>query len=322
MDKVSLISVIVPVYKVEAYLDKCISSIVNQTYKNLEIILVDDGSSDNCPAMCDAWAAKDSRIIVIHQTNSGSGAARNAGLSIASGEFISFIDSDDYLLPDMLDTLYSCLIQTGVDIAECGYYQVHSSSALLGDKSTGDIRIFSTEEALLNNIEDSICRQLVWNKLYKRSTISDARFIAGKFIDDEFWTYRVLGNATKVAVIDKKLYCYRQQGTSIMHQDFSLRRLDALEAKVQRTAYIKANFPQLFENAKRDLCQSCIYAEQMVLLNLKGQEKADGQAIIMAVWNDILDVHMDSPKQKFWLVMAKASLPLTAWLRNVLHIGW
>ena len=95
------ISVIVPVYKVEPYLDKCISSIVNQTYKNLEIILVDDGSPDNCPAMCDAWAEKDSRIRVLHQRNQGGGAARNAGLDLASGSLIAFVDSDDYIVPDM-----------------------------------------------------------------------------------------------------------------------------------------------------------------------------------------------------------------------------
>ena len=112
-----LISVIVPVYKVEKYLDKCVSSIINQTHRNLEIILVDDGSPDHCGAMCDAWAEKDSRIKVIHQENAGGGAARNAALDMARGELIAFVDSDDYIAPDMYEHLYK-LIATGADIAE------------------------------------------------------------------------------------------------------------------------------------------------------------------------------------------------------------
>ena len=124
-----LISVIVPVYKVEPYLDKCISSIVNQTYKNLEIILVDDGSPDNCPAMCDAWAEKDSRIRVLHQRNQGGGAARNAGLDLTSGSLIAFVDSDDYIAPVMYAHLYE-LLKSGADIAECSYVEVAGNDAV------------------------------------------------------------------------------------------------------------------------------------------------------------------------------------------------
>ena len=118
------ISVIVPVYKVEAYLDKCISSIANQTYRNLEIILVDDGSPDNCPAMCDTWAEKDSRIRVIHKTNGGLSDARNAGMAIATGELMTFVDSDDWIAPDMCEHLYQRLAGDNSDIATCGVQMV------------------------------------------------------------------------------------------------------------------------------------------------------------------------------------------------------
>ena len=121
-----LISVIVPVYKVEAYLDRCVQSIVDQTYTNLEIILVDDGSPDRCPQMCDEWAKRDARIRVIHKPNGGGAQARNVGLERASGEYIAFVDSDDYLLPGMYEALLCALMQTNCDIAECDYYVVNS----------------------------------------------------------------------------------------------------------------------------------------------------------------------------------------------------
>ena len=117
-----LVSVIVPVYKVEKYLDKCVESIVGQTYKNLEIILVDDGSPDNCPAMCDKWADRDSRIKVIHKQNGGVSSARNAGIDAVQGEFIGFVDSDDWLEPDMYDCLVKNALEYNADISRCGYF--------------------------------------------------------------------------------------------------------------------------------------------------------------------------------------------------------
>ena len=125
---VEIISVIIPVYRTELYLDKCISSVVNQTYTDLEIILVDDGSPDACPAICDAWAAMDKRIRVIHQKNGGGGAARNTGLDAANGELVAFVDSDDYLSPDMYAHLYR-LLESGADVAECDYVEVTDDAA-------------------------------------------------------------------------------------------------------------------------------------------------------------------------------------------------
>ena len=162
------VSVIVPVYRVEPYLDKCVSSIVNQTYKNLEIILVDDGSPDNCPAMCDAWAEKDSRIRVIHQNNQGGGAARNAGLDIASGNLIAFVDSDDYIAPDMYAHLYE-LMEQGADIAECGYVEVVGDNAVFA--CGYETCSYTVQEAMAEHIQDRVFRQLIWNKLYRRQVV-------------------------------------------------------------------------------------------------------------------------------------------------------
>ena len=162
-----LISVIVPVYNVEKYLDKCIQSIVDQTYTNLEIILVDDGSPDNSGAICDEWAEKDNRIKVIHKANGGLSDARNAGLDIATGEYIAFVDSDDYIELDFYDKLYNVIKATNCDISICNLRKVYENNNVsVNNCDTFEITEYSTTEAMSALIDDKI-RQVVWNKLYK-----------------------------------------------------------------------------------------------------------------------------------------------------------
>ena len=192
-----LISVIVPIYRVEKYLDNCIRSIVEQTYQNLEIILVDDGSPDRSGEICDEWAAKDCRIRVIHKENGGSGAARNSGLEIARGDLIGIVDSDDYIAPQMYEHLYS-LMDGEVDIAECGIVETELDDQRLDDGSKFCASVYSVDEAMLLHIRDERFRQTPPNKLYRSSAVGDSRFPVGTLIDDEFWTYRVIGNARKL----------------------------------------------------------------------------------------------------------------------------
>ena len=191
------ISIIVPVYQTEAYLDRCVRSIVEQTYRNLEIILVDDGSPDNCPALCDAWAEKDPRIKVIHKKNGGGGEARNVALDIAEGQYIGFVDSDDYIAPRMYEHLLSQMAED-TDIAECRMVETDGDDAALDDGSPFESRTYSVQEAMRLHVADSLFRQTPPNKLYRRSTIGEIRFPVGTRIDDEFWTYQVIANARKL----------------------------------------------------------------------------------------------------------------------------
>ena len=320
-----LISVIVPVYKVEPYLDRCVQSIVDQTYSNLEIILVDDGSPDNCPAMCDAWARRDNRIRVIHKANGGGAQARNVGIENAHGDYISFVDSDDFLLPGMYETLYRVLLDTKSDIAECGFFNVNSDFWPKTNSENIEIMTFNAEEAVRENIMDRICRQLVWNKLYRTSIIGKIRFVEGKFIDDEFFTYQVLGAADQVAVVNRALYCYRQQAQSAMHQVYSLMRLDALEAKLMRVSYVTARFPNLIAQAKLNLWFSCIYAGQMVLRYMsKGDQNIAWEKISSILQKCQITIDFTKPlnSQQRWLLLAKISLGLVCRLRNLLGIGF
>lgn len=318
-----LISVIVPVYKVEPYLDSCVQSIVNQTYKNLEIILVDDGSPDNCPAMCDAWKERDSRITVIHQKNAGGAQARNAALDLAQGDFIAFVDSDDYICSEMYAHLAAFLMQ-GFDIAECGYMEVWNSDA---DFPQMEVQLtdYSTVEALKANVEDTAFRQLIWNKLYRRDVINEIRFPEGKKIDDEFFTYRVIGNAKKLVRSNRVCYAYRQQNASVMHSMGAEKRLQAIEAKQQRHTYLMKRFPELEAVSLKNLWFTGIYQGQLALRELSRENAKQALRYIEGILRSYplqgVQELTSNFKDKVWLRLASCSLFAVCYLRNFLKIG-
>lgn len=317
-----LISVIVPVYKAEPYLDKCISSIVNQTYKNLEIILVDDGSPDNCPAMCDSWAKKDNRIHVIHKPNGGLSDARNAGMSVATGELMTFVDSDDWISPDMYEYLYQRLIEDGSDIAACGVQLIWENGTSPRMLTCEGNCVLNREEAMQAIIEESWLKQPVVYKIYKTKLIKDVMFPAGKYHEDVFWSYQAVGRAQKVSVSDHIGYYYLQRGGSIMGEGYSLKRLDAIEGKVQRCAYMRKRFPALSASSIKDLWFTCIYQGQLAMRTL---DKAEAKKIL-SYFERVMETHPFqaegcSMKEKLWLNMAKSNLMAACRVRNALKIG-
>ena len=282
MNEMPLISVILPVYRVEKYLDRCLQSITGQTYRNLEIILVDDGSPDHSGAICDAWAEKDSRIRVIHKANAGAGAARNTGLDAATGEIVSMIDSDDYLEIHMFAHLMG-LMTEDVDIAECDICWTEEDNLPMDDGSKAQIRIAPVEEAMSLHIRDEIFCQTPPNKLYRRPVIGDIRFPEGNLIDDEYFTYKVIGNCRNLARSSACMYAYRQQPGSAMHKAFSLRRLQGLEAKLQRLEYLKERMPCLEYEAKFDLFFTAMFMMQECLRFLKDAELQQARQYIREV---------------------------------------
>lgn len=319
-----LISVIVPVYRVEPYLNRCVESLVAQTYRNLEIILVDDGSPDKCPEICDIWAQKDARIRVIHQKNGGGGSARNAALDIAQGEYLAFVDSDDFIAPDMMMYLHN-LFSDGVDVVECGYCLTEDDTATFDAISAScNIKIYTRQEAMREHIHDQIFRQLIWNKLYRRQAIGEIRFPIGKQIDDEFWTYRVIGNCNKLIWSDKVLYAYRQQSNSVMHSLSKEGRMHAIEAKVERHKYLSKVMPELTYESAQDLWLSCLYQGQQLL-----KENTDSEN--KQAWNYMKTCLKQYPipvatrknpmTLRIWLSMEKISLGITCRIRNMLKIG-
>lgn len=317
------ISIIVPIYNVELYLHRCVDSLLRQTYKNFELILVDDGSPDNCGAICDEYAAADSRICVIHKPNGGLSDARNAGLEVVQGEYIAFVDSDDWVAKDYLERLMATLIDTGADICECDVLRT-SGEEICPEQGTPVV--YETAEALLQLIHDGVFRQYVWNKLYRREVIADILFPKGKTNEDEFWTYQVFGNAKMVAKISDVLYFYFQRPGSIMGETYSLRRLDALEAKLQRQRYVDTKFPQMSLRAKLNLFGSCIYAGQMSLIHLSGEQQAIAKQKISGILSKYAISFKESlgvgGSNKLWFTMAKLSFWGTCKVKNLLKKGF
>lgn len=216
MDK---ISIIVPVYNVENYLSQCISSLLNQTYKNIEVILVDDGSSDSCGILCDKAKVSDSRVNVIHKTNGGLSDAKNAGLDAATGQYIGFVDSDDYIHPRMYEFLYQALIEHNADIAQCKEYAFPDGES---------VPFSLAEQYTVSSLEDtkhSIYRFMynfsgpsgwAWNKLYKREVIGSYRFPKGSVIEGLYFNSDVIPCAQKMVFLSDQLYYYRQRTSSTM----------------------------------------------------------------------------------------------------------
>lgn len=323
----SRISIIVPIYKVEKYLPACVNSLLNQTYTNIEIILVDDGSPDSCGNMCDEYAKKDDRIKVIHKKNGGLSDARNAGYPYITGDYVAFIDSDDCVADNMLEILLSAMEKENSDIVECDVQKFDDGTEPqpVGEKLY-KIQSYITQDALKELMNDGIFHQHVWNKLYKKQVLNKILFAKGKLNEDEFWTYRVFGNAKKVTKVDYELYFYLQRAGSIMGESYSLRRLDGLEAKAERQKYIDESFPALSSTARVNFYVSCFYAYQMTLKYLQGDDKKKAKNIILNYidGNRITSADMltvENKKLKLWLKMSKVSFGLTCSLRNWMKVG-
>lgn len=237
-----MISVIVPIYKVEEFLDKCVQSIVNQKYLNLEIILVDDGSPDRCGEMCEEWARRDKRIKVIHKKNGGLSDARNAGLVAANGEFIAFVDSDDWIEPQMYEIMLKVLMKEKADIVACGIVDSYIDKEIIHSPI---YRVGKTEQFLKMIYKDTIFSVASWNKLYRRRVWENFQFPKGKICEDAFTTYLLLDRASRIVQIPDGLYHYRIRENSIMTSKFRLARMDEEEAWRQNYQYMKEKHPQI-----------------------------------------------------------------------------
>lgn len=239
------ISVIIPVYQVAQFLPQCIESVCNQDHRNLEIILIDDGSTDESGAICDRYAAVDSRIRVIHQENAGAAAAKNAGLKIATGEYLSFVDSDDFLEPSVYGYMIDVLESEHADAAQFGFREVYTTRT--EDQVHGEGRKkLDGKEYLCRFTKDWTCA-LLWNKLYRRSLYDGIFFEEGHKIDDEYFTYQGFLKKTTVVYDDRIVYNYRKRASSVMStpEAGEQRVLDCLDAIEKRRKKILSVYPNL-----------------------------------------------------------------------------
>lgn len=225
-----LISIIVPIYKVEPYLRRCLDSIVNQTYTNLEIILIDDGSPDGCPQICDEYAAKDTRIVVIHKENGGLSDARNAGLDICKGDFISFIDSDDWVEKNYISTLQA-LFSDDIDIAVGNFQQFSEDGRFFSPEKQAE-GIFSSRELLDDIFSKTTPYKLAWGKLFRKKLFQTIRFPFGKVHEDEFTGYKPYCFSNSVACTNKVLYHYLRRPDSITGKEIFFDKTEIVESQM------------------------------------------------------------------------------------------
>lgn len=296
MKNMPLISVIVPIYKVEKYLRQCIESIIEQTYSNIEIILVDDGSPDQCGLICDEYKTKDNRVVVIHKSNGGLSSARNAGLRIAKGQYIAFIDSDDFIERTMFEELLNLCLKYNVMMAACNYAVVTEKSTLKNEEDGRDNLLSSEKffDKLLQ--EDNKIGMVAWNKLYHKSIFEKLPdpFPEGKLYEDLATMYQFVFSVTEVAWINKSLYMYRyMRPGAITSKKFNKdSELDRLLISKSMKEFVRKKAPSIYDNAVTFACID----EDLSVANAMIQSNAYNKELIKWVKNDL------KKGKKSWLV--------------------
>lgn len=230
------VSVIVPVYQVEKYLRQCLDSIVNQTFKDIEVILIDDGSKDNSGKICDEYALKDNRVKVIYQDNMGLSDARNSGMNLMSGKYFMFVDSDDYVSEQMIEKLYTSAVETDADVVCCNfeYFWENNEKVSFSTKQKREELNSSDIFNHRKNEKNYGIWTVAWNKLYKSSSMNSFRFRSGKIHEDEFWANDIYQKDLKVVTIEDSLYYYRQRHNSIVSIKSIKKEFDLIEAFQER----------------------------------------------------------------------------------------
>ena len=250
-----LVSVIVPVYNVEDYINKCVKTILNQSYRKIEVILVDDGSSDASASICDHFARMNSRVRVIHKKNAGLSAARNSGLSLAKGDYISFVDGDDYVASDYIEFLLALIVANDADISQCGYYIQFSEKRIVNKLSDDKLHILDKMQVLESLCYNGLYDVTAWNKMYRRELFESVTYPEGWMYEDTAVSYRIAENASKFVIKVKPKYFYVQRYNSIANGlKFNQSKYQFVEVGDEMAKYISKKYPQLKQAADAKMC--------------------------------------------------------------------
>ncbi len=246
-----LISVIVPIYNVEKYLPECLESIINQSYKNLEILLIDDGSTDRCGEICKSYAKKDKRIFIISQTNQGLSEARNVGIRNAKGKYLYFADSDDYLALDAIEMLYQAAVSTSSDLTIAGHTVVYEGKGLEVFKEPYGKSPLSAKDAIEIGLYDKGIEFSAWNKLYHQKLFKNITFPKRRLFEDVATVYKCMLKSNKIAIIHQSLYFYRKRNDSISNRKFDPSKMDLIVSTEEMCQEILKKYPDLEKACQR-----------------------------------------------------------------------
>lgn len=272
------ISIIVPVYQVEKYLEKCVNSILGQTFTDFELILVDDGSTDHGPEMCDQYAKQDARVKVIHKKNGGLSDARNAGIDVAQGEYLGFVDSDDYIAPDMYELLYRDITKENADLAICGIYDVYEGHEPKQKQVMH--KVMDQQTAIKVIFEGNIISVHAVNKLYRRPIFTKLRYPVGKYHEDSFVILDVLEQCQKIVVDSQQKYFYYHREGSINTEHFSSSQFDFIEAWVKNGERLASMYPQLADVGRQRICFANFMVLDKLIRGQAEQEYAETKKIV------------------------------------------
>ena len=319
------LSIIVPIYNVEKYLPRCIESILNQTFREFELILINDGSTDNCKEICEKYKKIDSRIIVVNKKNGGVSSARNFGIDISRGEYIGFVDPDDFIDANMYEILFNTANSYNSDMVICDYYKVSEYDI----KKYEEIQL-NNKGIIVENINniDAIERILTvgekfivpWNKIYKRRLFENLRYNEGMIYEDEFLAYRILYRCNKVSIINSSLYYYVQRKGSIVNSTFSSKKFDKVYAIKDRVDFLKdKGIVNLIDKAEKSFIDYFVWNYFIGYQRLEniGYELKKLKKEFNNIFYRILDNKLISIKEKLTLCI----LYLSPYLYNKLIIN-
>lgn len=313
-----LITVVLPIYNVSAYLKRCIESVIHQTYENLDIILVDDGSTDDSGIICDEYASIDSRITVVHKENGGLSDARNKGIELAKGQFITFIDSDDYIDDDYVEYLYNLIKRYNTRMSICSHTIVYDNGTIL-NKETGEEDVLSSERVLERILYDEDIDLSTWAKLYDISLFKSIKFPVGRLYEDAATTYKLVHECNYIAIgLKSKLY-YMIRNNSITNVTFSKKKLDLITSTKEMTDFVKCHYPQLSNAANRRL----IYAYLSTLSQLANSSIKDKNVenllmnYIKTYGNDVLMDKRSKMRDKIGILSTKLGFRFYKFIWNL-----
>lgn len=280
-----LISVIVPVYRIEKYISRCINSILNQTYKNLEIILVNDGSPDNCGIICEKYANKDKRIKVIHKENGGLSDARNEGLRTFQGIYVTFVDGDDWISKFYIENLYNAIRSSEADLAISNFENVKKNCKIKKSpiNTLLNMQVVTVEDCFKKLLNQRGVETSAWGKMYRKNIIKDLQYPVGKLYEDIPVTTQAISRCSKIVIIDNIDYYYFQRNDSIQYEKFKIEKMDAIYHMKDLNQYIKVQYPNLCPDAdSRYFCTLCNVFFQITSSEYKKEQNF--------IWSEILKI--------------------------------
>lgn len=308
-----LITVVLPIYNVAKWLDTCIQSIVKQTYRNLQIILVDDGSTDESPTICERWAAKDNRINVVHQQNAGLSAARNTGLRLRKGEYVCFVDSDDYVEHDYVQRMLDTALAEQADMVVCNVRKEDENGDTPAEEADPgfETKTLTSRQYMIYAMQSSWKHIVAWNKLYRSEIWDDLTYPVGKIHEDEFVFAQLVVRCRRVACINDVLYHYVQHDGSITNEKYSIRNLDKIEALCQRFLFLdEKGFNECLLNTFNDIITNFMRAENNLRDDTQARQRLQSLSIRGRKFCLICLQQPSSLLQKIKFLFCLASSPL------------